>query len=100
MVPAATGGTMSTRHPSDSAALSTGDEALRQEAERCRRLVENVDAIVWEMDAEQWRFTFVSRAAERILGYPLSSWLEQPHFWPSIIHPEDREAAVALCAKA
>ncbi len=51
--------------------------------------------IVWESD---WtgpddipRLTYVSASAERILGYPIHLWLEDPSFIISIIHPEDRD---------
>jgi PAS domain S-box-containing protein len=58
-------------------------------------LLQTVDAIVWEgedIGGEQtFHFTFVSRQAERILGYPVIEWLEQPAFWLDHIHPDDRQ---------
>jgi len=62
-----------------------------------RQLVQSVQAIVWEADARTWKFTFVSQAAETILGYPVSRWLTEEDFWRSILHPEDRERAIASC---
>ncbi len=64
-------------------------EAARAER-RFRDLVQNLDAIVWEAEASDWRFTFVSRRAEKILGYPVEQWLDTPDFWLKIVHPEDR----------
>ena len=64
-------------------------------AERFRELVESVDAIVWEADAATMRITFVSRGAEKILGYSSREWVETPSFWADHIHPEDRERALA-----
>ncbi|MBD3235778.1 MAG: PAS domain S-box protein [Candidatus Eisenbacteria bacterium] len=46
----------------------TAEEALRRSEERYRRLVEELDAIIYEHDAEG-RLTFVSPAIQRILGY-------------------------------
>ncbi|MBI4542236.1 MAG: PAS domain S-box protein [Gemmatimonadetes bacterium] len=63
-------------------------------------LVQSLDGIVWESDAETFAFTFVSRQAERILGYPVERWLREPDFWRDHIHPEDRERAVAYCLGA
>ncbi len=40
--------------------------------------------------------TFVSPAAEKILGYPLDEWLE-PNFWINHVHPEDRKWVGEYC---
>jgi PAS domain S-box-containing protein len=55
---------------------------------------------VWEGDAQTGLFTFVSPAAERILGYPTDSWLIEPTFWIDRLHPDDREWVVDYCASA
>jgi PAS domain S-box-containing protein len=73
---------------------------LRESTERYRHLVEGLDAIVWEADAETLQFTFVSSRAEGILGYPVATWLAEPNFWADHIHPEDRERAVTSCREA
>lgn len=54
-------------------------------------LLDNLDAVVWEADAVTLRFEFVSRGAERILGYPLSRWLAERDFLAGLIHHEDRK---------
>ena len=59
-----------------------------------RELVEGLDAIVWEVETWTWRFRFVSQSAEKLLGYPLNLWFEEPDFWINRIHPEDREPAI------
>ena len=75
--------------------------AMAEDAEmRYHNFVHGLDAIVWEADAESFRFTFVSRRAETILGYPIQRWLREPEFWKSIIHIEDRDRAVELCRTA
>jgi len=61
-------------------------------------LINSVDGIVWQADLPSLRFTFVSPQAERLLGYPARSWLEDPCFWQDHIHPEDRARAMSLCA--
>ena len=59
-----------------------------------------MQAIVWEADAATGQFTFVSQAAENILGYPVERWVNEPSFWVSLIHPDDRAAAVEACLTA
>lgn len=63
-------------------------------------IVNSVDGIVWEADAQTFQFTFVSKQAERILGHPVSRWLTEPDFWSNHIHPDDREWTVQFCQKA
>ena len=78
-------------------AARAASEASEQ---RFRDLVESLDAIVWEADAETCALTFVSRSAEALLGYPVARWLAEPAFVPEHLHPDDREATVALCRAA
>jgi PAS domain S-box-containing protein len=64
-------------------------------------LVQSLDAIVWEMDARTWRFTFVSDRAEHLLGYPVRRWLDEEGFWQDVLlHPDDRGWAVDFCVTA
>lgn len=71
----------------------------RASQERYQRLMNTIDGIVWEGDAQTFAFTFVSEQAERILGYPLERWMNEPDFWPNHIHEEDRSWAVNYCAQ-
>lgn len=83
----------------------TGDsEKIRAELRRTREqyehLVASIDGIVWEADADTFRFTFVSEKAERLLGYPSSRWIEDESFWADHIHPDDRPWCVDYCRRA
>jgi PAS domain S-box-containing protein len=73
---------------------------LRAEAmaaqQRFADLVNSVEGIVWEADAESFVFSFVSEQAERILGYPAAQWLREPTFWKDHLYPEDRDGVVKL----
>ncbi len=73
------------------------EQAMRQAQLRQADLINSVDGIVWEADVQTLAFTFVSAQAERLLGYPVRQWLDEPDFWRHHLHPEDREAAVAYC---
>lgn len=57
---------------------------------------EGVDGIVWEADAETFMFTFVSKGAEKILGYPLERWKEKG-FWMNNIYEDDRKGTIEYC---
>lgn len=73
---------------------------LDRSRRRYQQLVDSVQAVVWRADAETFRFTFVSRQAETLLGYPLPRWTEEPGFWEAHIHPDDVQMAVATCRRA
>ncbi|MER3421741.1 MAG: hypothetical protein C4290_14970, partial [Chloroflexota bacterium] len=68
--------------------------------DRLAQIAAVVDAILWEAEAATLQFTYVSERAEAILGYPVHRWLGEPDFWLHILHPADRERALALCRAA
>jgi PAS domain S-box-containing protein len=74
--------------------------ALQEAKEELQQLVESVQAIVWRADPRNGRFTFVSREAEALLGYPVKRWLDEPAFWADHLHPEDREWATSFHTRA
>ncbi|HYE89219.1 MAG TPA: ATP-binding protein [Vicinamibacterales bacterium] len=75
-------------------------QAVETTEERYRDLVEQTGAIFWEADVDKPGFTFVSRGAEPILGFPRERWLSDPTFWVSRIHPDDRAVVDAATADA
>ncbi|WP_300008417.1 PAS domain S-box protein [Pseudonocardia sp.] len=83
---------------------AAGEQAARAVSEaaaaRLRAMVGGLAAIVWEADWDgaALRFTFVSDRAEELLGYPARRWIEDPSFWPELIHPDDRPAALRYTA--
>src|SRR5205823_3247060 len=48
---------------------------IEEAEQRYRSLIQSVDAVVWEADAGTGAFSFVSRRAEDLLGYPVEQWL-------------------------
>lgn len=75
----------------------TAEKEYRETQERYQTLINSVDGIVWEADIETLAFSFVSRQAERLLGYPVASWTTSPNFWKDHIYEEDRQWAVDYC---
>ena len=68
--------------------------------QRFSDLVNAVEGIVWEADAQGFQFLFVSKQAERILGYPVERWLSEPTFWADHLHRDDREWALRFREEA
>lgn len=76
------------------------EAARHRSEEQLRELVDSVDGVVWEADAESFAFVFVSSQAEDLLGYPPQRWISEPNFWVEHVHPDDRDRIVALCQSA
>ena len=72
-------------------------EDLRQSQQAYEDLVNSIEGIVWECEFPSYRFTFVSQQAERLLGYPIQQWIEEPDFFGKHLHPEDQERALGYC---
>jgi PAS domain S-box-containing protein len=59
---------------------------------RYRSVVERIPAITY-LDVKEpdgVRMTFVSPQIDALLGYGSERFLEDPHFWFELVHPEDR----------
>lgn len=76
------------------------EESLRESQRKYEDLVNSLEGIVWECNAETFEFRFVSRQAERLLGYPVDQWLADSNFWPDHIHEDDRQWVVETCKQA
>jgi PAS domain S-box-containing protein len=84
--------------------LFAAEQVARTEAQTSaqdfRNLVDTLDAIVLDADADTFQVTFVNHRAEAILGYSRLEWYADPSFWAKHVHPDDRDWAVALCKAA
>jgi PAS domain S-box-containing protein len=68
---------------------------------RYRMLVEQLPAVTFVdevEDADPFAIhpIYVSPQIESLFGYPAERWLAEESLWRSILHPDDREAAIAL----
>ncbi len=66
------------------------------EAQRIRidNLIANVPGVVWETYGKpgtgEERLEIISSYVEKLLGYKLEEWMEDPSFWFKVIHEDDR----------
>lgn len=70
---------------------------LRNTQKQYESLIQSIDGIVWEADAETFEFLYVSPQSQNILGYPPEAWYDSKTFWKDHIVQEDRERAVQYC---
>ncbi|MEO6284267.1 MAG: PAS domain-containing protein [Dyadobacter sp.] len=68
---------------------------LSQYQEQLALLIQSVNGIFWEADADTFKFSFVSHHVKDILGYTSNEWLEEPFFWENHIHPDDLLRAIS-----
>ncbi|MET1077166.1 MAG: EAL domain-containing protein [Pseudomonas sp.] len=71
---------------------------LRDSEQHYRGLVESLSAIAWEARPSDFCFTYASPHAEKLLGYPLTDWL-QPGFWQRVVHPDDAQRVDDFCRR-
>jgi PAS domain S-box-containing protein len=69
---------------------------LREAENRYRALVEQLPLVTYIDRLDAWSSAiFMSPQIERILGYPVADWLEDPQFFPKVLHPNDRDRVLA-----
>ncbi|MFJ8966017.1 SpoIIE family protein phosphatase [Lentzea sp. NPDC102401] len=61
------------------------------DSDRLHGLVRNLGVVFWAADARTRELTFVSSYVEQLLGHPARRWREEPEFWDSVVHPDDRD---------
>jgi len=82
----------------DLTALALGNARRIGELERFHRLVESLDAVFWEADADGLRVTFLGGRVDELFGAGAEAWLDRP--WGEHITDADRALAVAEVRRA
>lgn len=75
------------------------EAALAVNESRFRTLVEYINAVPWQMDLSSGHFTYIGPQVEKMLGYPVESWVDITT-WSDRVHPDDRASAVSIFKKA
>lgn len=73
------------------------EKDLVESRNKHKSLIQSVEGIVWEADAQTFKFSFISNQVQSILGYTPDEWLKEPDFWSKHIYHEDRNEAVNFC---
>jgi PAS domain S-box-containing protein len=74
---------------------------LREAESRYRALVEQLPLVTYIDRLDAWSSSvFMSPQIETILGYPVQDWLDDPRFYPKVLHPDDRDRVLAQHADA
>ena len=58
------------------------------------QLIQSIQGVVWEADAETFQMTFISEQVTNILGYTPEECLKEPRFWQNHLHPKNKEEVV------
>jgi len=64
---------------------------LHQSKQQLQSILHDLEDIIWSASATTFATLYVNSAIERISGYDVQTFLEQPGFWFAIMHPDDRE---------
>jgi len=75
------------------------EQRLAEALQSFGTLLDTAEGIVWEIDGKTLDVTFVSRYAEKMLGYPVSQWF-QSGFWERHIYVDDRERVLHEISQA
>ncbi|MBZ0280652.1 MAG: PAS domain S-box protein [Anaerolineae bacterium] len=66
--------------------------------QRLKAILDNIPGMVWETQADangNQIPTFQSDYIQTLYGYTVEEAISNPNFWVDIVHPEDRERAIA-----
>ncbi|MCL4560321.1 MAG: PAS domain-containing protein [Chloroflexi bacterium] len=70
---------------------------LEKSQENLEDLLSSINGTVWRADPESRKTIYISKQAERFLGYPIEEWENNPYFWYDHIHPDDRDWLISYC---
>lgn len=62
---------------------------LQNTKNRLESILNEMEDVMWSTSADERTLLFVSPTAEKLYGYPLDDWYQQPGLWMKAIHPED-----------
>lgn len=75
----------------------------RTSEQRYREVLENIPTITYLVDAAQNApnpTVYISPQVEKVSGYTREEFLQDPHFWARLIHPEDKARVLAESDRA
>jgi diguanylate cyclase (GGDEF)-like protein/PAS domain S-box-containing protein len=82
------------RFEQDRQRLALTDE-LKQTRARMDSIVNNIDQVIWSVDANTHQVIFLNAAAEIVFGKSVKDFFEHPGLWLQTVHPDDMNIALA-----
>lgn len=74
--------------------ISNSEIKLQASEIKYKELIQSMNAIIWEADAETFQYKYISPQAYNILGYDIEDWYVKG-FWKDHVHPEDKDKVIA-----
>lgn len=69
---------------------------LRESEERYRRLIEQIQAVTYLDKLDEFSSSmYMSPQIEQLVGYSSEEWENDKELWVKLLHPDDRELAIA-----
>ena len=84
----------------DIASLALGTAQRISDLQRFHELVDSLDAVFWEAEADDLRLTFLGGRAEVLLGPDAAAWPAQGRAWGDHVAEDERAEATRLCRAA
>ncbi|HEY9619542.1 MAG TPA: PAS domain-containing protein, partial [Crinalium sp.] len=73
------------------------EEALRQSQGQLNSILNSLEDVVWSVAAQTGEILYYSPNAEDLYGRPASDFFGDLNLWFKVVHPDDRDRAVAAC---
>ncbi len=75
------------------------EKSIKASEERFREMAESIDQIFWILDVIGRRFVYISPAAEKIWGWPVSRMMNSFDDFLGDVHPDDRAKVLHVWTK-
>ncbi|MDX2139111.1 MAG: PAS domain S-box protein [Chloroflexota bacterium] len=72
----------------DITARKAADVEYKRSQQYYATLVNSIEGVIWEIDAETYQTTFVSPQVRQMLGYTPEQIINDPYFWIYRVHPD------------
>ncbi|WP_299415730.1 EAL domain-containing protein [Acaryochloris sp. IP29b_bin.148] len=65
-------------------------QKLQDSEQRLESILNSLDDVVWSAAVDGFQLLYLNPAAEKVHGYAVTSFLNNPDLWSEVVHPADR----------